>query len=106
DDEDQLSGCRNRFKFFFLPNQMAVDGSFPHELIRPKSYSYSIYQLDNMAALAQLLSTPAESLWQFTAPDGRNMRKAVEYLYPYLADKSKWPKSTEGDTWPTRQPVL
>lgn len=105
-DDDQLAGCRNRFKYFFLPNQMAVDGSFPHELTRAKSYSYSIYQLENMAAIAQLLSTPADDLWQFSSPDGRNLRKAVDYLYPYLQDKTKWPKSTAAETWPPRQPVL
>jgi hypothetical protein len=40
---------------------------------------------------------------------GRGMRKAMEFLFPYLADKSKWPhkpdlQSWEG--WPARQPSL
>ena len=37
------------------------------------------------------------------------MRKAMAYLYPYLADKSKWPLSPDiqaWDDWPVRQPSL
>jgi hypothetical protein len=88
---------------------MAADGSFPAELKRTKPYGYSIFQLDNMAALAQVLSTGDENLWIFTLPDGRGMRRAMEFLFPYLADKSKWPQPPDvqaWDGWPARQPCL
>jgi len=108
-DEARLAECRRQFKEVFLPNQMALDGSFPAELKRTKPYGYSIFQLDNMASLCQVLSNSTESLWRFELPDGRGIRKAMEFLYPYLADKSKWPhkpdvQSWEG--WPARQPCL
>jgi hypothetical protein len=48
-------------------------------------------------------------LWTFTLPDGRGMKKAVDFLYPFLADKSKWPKKPDvqaWDGWPSRQPAL
>ena len=74
-----------------MPKQMAGDGSFPAELRRTKPYGYSIFQLDNMATLCQVLSTTENDLWHFTLPDGRGIRKAVAFMYPYLADKSNWP---------------
>jgi hypothetical protein len=62
-----------------------------------------------MVELCQLLSTPDDDLWKFELPDGRGIRKAVEFLYPFLADKSKWPRAHDvqaWDGWPSRQPSL
>ena len=111
-DQKELAASRERFKKVFVPEQMAGDGSFPRELARTKPYGYSIFQLDNMATLCQVLSTPRDNLWQFQLPDGRGIRKATEFLYPYLADKNKW--LTDGrrkdvqawEGWPARQPSL
>jgi hypothetical protein len=110
-DESKLAECRWRFKEVFVGKQMAEDGSFPSELRRTKPYGYSIFQLDNMAALCQVLSRSpgGENLWNFTTSDGRGMRRAVAYLYPYLADKSKWPRKPDlqaWEGWPARQPAL
>ena len=108
-DETDLTECRRRFTEVFVPKQMANDGGFPRELARTKPYGYSIFQLDNMVTLCQVLSRPENDLWNFTLPDGRNIRKAVEFMYPYLADKSKWPKKPDvnaWDSWPARQPNL
>jgi Alginate lyase len=108
-DEAKLAECRRQFKEVFVPNQMATNGSFPAELKRTKPYAYSIFQLDNMTTLCQVLSTPDDNLWKFELPDGRGIRKAVEYLYPYLADKSSWPLKPDvmaWDGWPSRQSNL
>ncbi len=108
-DEARLAQCRRQFKEVFVPKQMAADGSFPAELKRTKPYGYSIFQLDNMATLCQVLSTPEDSLWTFELPDGRGIRQAMEFLYPYLADKSKWPRKPDvqaWESWPVRQPCL
>lgn len=88
---------------------MALDGSFPRELARTKPYGYSIFQLDNMVALCQVLSTTNDDLWKFELPDGRGIRKAMEFLYPFLADKSKWSRKPDvqaWDGWPAREPSL
>ena len=108
-DEAKLSECRRQFKEVFVPNQMAVDGSFPAELKRTKPYGYSIFQLDNMATLCQVLSSDRDDLWTFELADGRGIRKAMAYLYPFLADKSKWPLKPDVQAWadwPSRQPGL
>jgi hypothetical protein len=111
-DQKNLEECREHFKDIFVPKQMAVDGSFPRELARTKPYGYSTFQLDNMTTLCQILSTPQGNLWQFTLPDGRGIRKAVQFMYPYWADKNKWladgrHKDIQAwDGWPAREPTL
>lgn len=108
-DEAKVTECRRRFREVFVPRQMALDGSFPAELRRTKPYGYSIFQLDNMATLCQVLSTPDDDLWTFQLPDGRGIGKAMEFLYPYLTDKSKWPHRRDvqaWEGWPVRQPCL
>ena len=108
-DEARLAESRRRFKEVFVAKQMAPDGSFPAELKRTKPYAYSIFQLDNMTTLCQVLSTPTDNLWTFELPDGRGIRKAVAYLYPFLADKSSWklkPDVQAWEGWPARQPSL
>jgi beta-galactosidase len=108
-DEVHLAECRREFKTVFVPEQMAEDGSFPKELARTKPYGYSIFQLDNMATLCQVLSRPDDNLWTFTLADGRGIQKAMAYLYPFLADKSKWPRKPDvqaWEGWPAREPSL
>lgn len=108
-DGKNITECRRRFEEVFVPRQMTNDGSFPRELARTKPYGYSIFQLDNMVTLCQVLSTTNNDLWNFTLPDGRNIHKAVEFIYPHLADKSTWPYKPDvmaWDGWPARQPGL
>ena len=89
-DQDRLALCRKRYKDVLLANQMAMDGSFPQELHRTKPYGYSLFNLDAMATLCQIASTPDDNLWNYSATDGRNMHKAVEFMYPFVKDKSAW----------------
>ena len=108
-DTEQLAFCRNRFKTVILPGQMGVDGSFPLEVSRTKPYSYSIFNLEGMTTICRILSTPDDDLWSFTLEDGRGVRKAMEFLFPYLKDKSKWPFPKDVmyfEFYPARQPSL
>jgi len=119
---DEVVGyCRDRFKTVLLPNQMAADGSFPEELRRTKPYGYSLFNLEAMAGLCQLLSTPPkerrgihfvaaeDDLWSFTLPDGRGMRRGMQFMVPYMRDKKSWPKPPDvmyDREWPMRQASL
>ncbi len=108
-DTVRMDSCRYRFKNVLLPDQMAADGSFPLELKRTKPYNYSLFNLEGCAIICQILSTPEENLWKFTLPDGRNMQKGMEFLYPYIADKTKWPYAKDVmhyDGFPSRRPML
>ena len=104
-----LNFCRNRFKTVLLPNQLAADGSFPQELKRTKPYGYSIFNLDAMVTLCQTLSDKHDNLFAYKLPDGRSVEQAIAYLYPYVADKGKWPFAKDvmyWDEWPVAQPFL
>jgi len=108
-DREKLDLARQRFKEVLLPSQMDMDGSFPLELARTKPFGYSIFQLDNMSLLCELLSTETENLWTFTLPDGRSMAKAMDFLYEYMNEKSRWPYPADVEhfeKWPVRQPCL
>jgi len=108
-DNARLDECRKRFKEVLLLDQMAPDGSFPRELKRTKPYGYSLFNLDAMATICQILSTPTDNLWAYHTPDGRSMQKAVEFMYPYIKDKSKWPAKPDvmfWEFWPVRSPSL
>ena len=61
---------------------MALDGSFPKELSRTKPYGYSIFNLDAMASLAQLLSSAEDNIFQYTPPEGKGLNLGLQFLYP------------------------
>ena len=103
------SYCRGRFKTVLVPNQIAADGSFPQELRRTKPYGYSLFNLEAMAAICQVLSTPADNLWTFELSDGRGIRKAMEFMTPYIRNKKSWPYPADvmyDQHWPMRQNSL
>lgn len=108
-DKRLMDFCRDRYKTVLLPDQMAKDGSFPKELDRTKPYGYSLFNLDAVATTCQILSTPQIDLWNFQTPDGRSIKKGIEFMFPYIQDKSKWPFRKDvmyWEQWPVAQPSL
>lgn len=108
-NQQLIDFCKERYKKIFLPNQMAADGSFPRELKRTKPYGYSIFNLDAMATICQTLSTKEDDLWNYQTADGKSIKKGIEFLYPYIADKTKWPFQHDvmyWENWPVAQPFL
>jgi hypothetical protein len=108
-NQELLTYCRDRFKKVLVPSQIAADGSFPQELRRTKPYGYSLFNLDAMATLCQILATPENNLWIFSLPDGRGIRKAMAYMYPYIKDKKTWPLAKDvmyDGEWPMRHNSL
>jgi len=106
---DLTDFCRQRFKTVLAPGQIAPDGSFPEELRRTKPYGYSLFNLDAMATVCQTLGTPQDNLWTWELPDGRGMRKVLEFMVPYVRDKHSWPHKPDVmyfDQWPVRHAAL
>src|SRR5438067_12083579 len=64
-DQKLLEFCRERFKRVIVPHQIAQDGSFPEELRRTKPYGYSLFNLEAMATICQILSTSRDNLFTF-----------------------------------------
>jgi hypothetical protein len=101
--------CANRFKTILLPSQMADDGSFPLELKRTKPYGYSLFNIDAMCNVAQILSTPEDNLFDFKTDKGQTLKKGMEFIYPFISDKSKWPFAKDiyiWEEWPVRHSSL
>ncbi|MBO2010119.1 alginate lyase family protein [Hymenobacter negativus] len=108
-NEELLALCRTRYKTVHLPTQMAPDGSFPLETKRTKPYGYSLFNLDAMTTLCQVLSTPTDNLWAYQTTDGRSIRKGIEFLYPFVQHKNAWPFPKDvmhWENWPVAQPFL
>ena len=108
-NQELLAYCRNRFKTVLVPNQIAPDGSFPQELRRTKPYSYSLFNLEALATVCQILSTPVDNLWTFQLADGRGMRKAMDFMFPHIMNKKGWPLKPDvmyDEEWPMRQSSL
>jgi len=74
--------------------QIQPDGKQPFELIRTKSFDYSIYNLQAFFAAASLGEKVGVDLWNFSTPDGRSIRKAIDFLIPYAQGKEPWPWQT------------
>ncbi|MDD2590467.1 MAG: alginate lyase family protein [Fermentimonas sp.] len=109
DNKEVLEFCSNRYKTVLLQDQMERDGSFPRELRRTKPYGYSLFNLDAMATICQILSTDDDNLWIYTTPDGKNIQKGFDFLLPFVTDKSSWRYQTDvmyWDEWPVAQPFL
>jgi hypothetical protein len=108
-DEKTLSWIRNQFKTVYIKEMMGENGGFPAELNRTKPYGYSLFVIDALAGVAQIASTCEDDLWIFQLPDGRGMKKGMEFIAPYIKDKTTWPKKPDvmyWDEWPVRQPSL
>lgn len=109
---EAMALCRKRYRENLLPDQLGPDGSLPLELARTKPYSYSLFDLDILAVVCHIASDKSDDLWHFHAPNRDKYdtyQKAVDFYFPYIADKSKWPfaKDVEYfDDLPNRQPSL
>lgn len=108
-NEKILDFCRQRYREILLPDQMAPDGSFPQELRRTKPYGYSLFNLDAMTMVCLILSDSNNDLINYKTPDGKSLREGTEYLYPFVADKTKWTYPRDvmyWDNWPVAHPFL
>ena len=98
-----------RYKEVLLPNQMAEDGSFPLEMKRTKPYGYSLFNLDAMTALVHILSTKENNLWNYKTNKGVSIKNGIEFIYPFVVDKSIWPLKPDvmyWEEWPVAHPFL
>jgi hypothetical protein len=73
-----------------IAKQIDGDGRQPLELERTKSWNYSTMNIDGFVTLAELGENIGIDLWTFQTKDGRGIRKAIEFLYPFLNKDNKW----------------
>jgi hypothetical protein len=70
--------------------QVEPDGRLPLELERTKAWSYSNMNLDGLMRLARLAENVDVDLWSYKTQDGRSIRAALDYLYPYAIEGRHW----------------
>ena len=108
-DLSLLAYCRDRFKTVLVPNQIAADGRFPEELRRTKPYGYSLFNLEALSTVCQILSTSQDNLCTFALADGRGLGRAMEFMAPFIRDQKSWflkPDVMYHSEWPMRQNSL
>ena len=108
-DTETMDFCRNFYKTSLLPNQMDKDGGFPLELKRTKPYGYSLFNLEAMTSICQILSTKQDNLFDYTTPEGKNLELGIKFMIPYIENKSVWPFQHDvmyWEEWPVRQSSL
>jgi hypothetical protein len=72
------------------------DGSQPAELARTRSLHYSVFDLSAISVIARVGEHLDVDLWNYSTRDGRSIRKALDFLQPYLLHEKPWPHEQIG----------
>jgi hypothetical protein len=76
--------------------QIQPDGSQPRELSRTRSFHYSFFNLSALFSLGTIGQKLNVDLHHFYTPTGASLRKALDYLLPYLDPAATWPHQQLG----------
>jgi hypothetical protein len=74
-----------------IAKQIQPDGRMPLELAHTKAFTYDTGNLRGLFDLADIAKDLDVDLWHFETPDGRSLRKALDYLGPYVDAANKFP---------------
>lgn len=108
-DDRALAALRHQFKTVTLRAQVIADGSFPREVSTSNPYRNSLFNLDMLAAVSDLLTTRFETLWDYELQDGPGMRVVLAHHFPYLLNRGAWPYRADYSHFvdlPLRRPAL
>jgi hypothetical protein len=72
-----------------IASQIEPNGSQPHELARTRSMSCSSKNIIGFLNIARYAESAGVDLWRYEN-DGRSIRKAIDFLLPYVIDDERW----------------
>lgn len=108
-DDRALTTLRHQFKSSTIRAQISPDGTFIRELTTPNPYRNSLFNLDMLAGVCELLTTRFETVWDFELQDGPGMHIVVAKHFPFIANRSTWPYKADSAFFtelPLRRPAL
>ncbi len=73
-----------------LKLQIEPDGSQPEELVRAISMNYTSFALCSFTNFAISAKKCGFDAWNFESDDGRSIRRAMDWLAPYLTGEKEW----------------
>jgi Alginate lyase len=74
-----------------IATQIQPDGSLPEELSRADPFHYELYNLRAFFGLASLARAVDIDLFNYQTADGRGIRKALDFMVPYVSPSVTWP---------------
>jgi hypothetical protein len=74
-----------------LSVQVEPDGRQPFELTRTNALHYSTFNIAAWFKLAALAENMGMDMWNYTTPDGRSLKTALDWLIPYGTGEKEWP---------------
>ncbi len=90
DQRSLAAGICDAAKTDRIGSQILPDGRQPLELSRTLSFTYATWNLVGFLDLATMAQRLCVDLWHYKTGDGRNLRKAVDWLLPYAVGAKKW----------------
>lgn len=73
-----------------IKDQTEKDGSQPLELARTLSWNYTNMNLLGFFTIARLAENVQIDLWNYQTEDGKSIKKAFEWLLPFVKDEKAW----------------
>jgi Alginate lyase len=67
------------------------DGQQPEEMERTKGLHYCVFNMSAMSVLARIGEHLNVDLWNYESPDGRSLRRGLDFVLPYLLGEKQWP---------------
>lgn len=73
-----------------IARQIEPDGTQPRELARTRSMHYTAFNVGAFFTLAKLADCLKIDLWNYRTADGRGIRQALDWFFPYYTGEKEW----------------
>ncbi len=89
-NENEVADRILKNEFARIASQIEPDGKQPLELERTAALGYSTFNLEAWSRLATIAETKGIDLWHYQTSDGRSIKKAIDYLVPFVVEGKPW----------------